>query len=167
MSSENLRQRREVIAGLAGLGAVLAGASAIADAKGSAVGHAGHDMKDAAPPPPLSAAHKALIQSTADCLRAGRLCMARCTDHLAAGTALMADCQRAVMNMLPVVEAMADVAGYANTSQDNLKTLAKTCAQFCRSCAEACEPHAAHHEECKACQDACIDCADACDALVG
>ena len=165
MSNETLHQRRDVIAGLAGLGAVLAGASAFAEPEAPAAAHAGHVMKDATPAPQLTAAHKRLIDSTAACLKAGRFCMARCTDHLASGTALMADCQRAVMNMLPVVEATFAVAGHANAKPEDLKALAKTCAQFCRSCAEACKPHSEHHEECKACEDACLDCADACDAV--
>ncbi|HQY69311.1 MAG TPA: hypothetical protein PLW13_02730 [Pseudomonadales bacterium] len=164
MSNETLHQRRDVIAGLAGLGAALAGAAAFAQPDAS-VAHAGHDMKDAAPAPVLSAAHKRLIDATAACLKAGNFCMARCTDHLATGAPLMADCQRSVMNMLPVVQATFAVAGHANAKPADLKALAKTCAQFCRSCAEACKPHSAHHEECKACEDACLDCADACDAV--
>ena len=55
MSNETLHQRRDVIAGLAGLGAALAGAAAFAQPDAS-VAHAGHDMKDAAPAPVLSAA---------------------------------------------------------------------------------------------------------------
>jgi hypothetical protein len=78
---------------------------------------------------------------------------------------MMAECQRAVMNMLAVVEAMAQVAGFANAEPKNLKQLAKTCAAFCKSCAASCEPHAAHHEECKACLDACTACAKACEAF--
>jgi len=167
MSNETLHQRRDVIAGLAGLGAVLASAATLGESGAPAGEHAGHAVKDASPPPSLSAAHKRLIEATAECLRTGRYCMARCTDHLESGSALMADCQRGVMNMLPVVGAMADVAGYASASTEDMKALAKTCAQFCRSCAEACKPHAAHHAECKACEDACRDCAKACDAIVG
>ena len=92
MPNDTLHQRRDVIAGLAGLGAVLASAVAFAEADAPADAHAGHAMKDAVPAPQPSAAHKRLIESTAACLKAGRFCMARCTDHLASGTALMADC---------------------------------------------------------------------------
>lgn len=153
MASENLLLRRNVIAGLAGVGAVLAAGAA-----------------DAAPATlpaaaPLSAEHKAVIESTAECLRAGRACLARCTDHLAAGMAGMADCQKAVMNMLAVVGAMADVAGYANASRANLAALASTCAGYCEACANACEPHAAHHVECAACRESCLACVKACRAL--
>jgi Cys-rich four helix bundle protein (predicted Tat secretion target) len=162
MSSRNdpTFNRRDALAGLAGLGAI-----ALASAVQAEDAHKDHGKPDAAPPVPLSAAHKAVIASTADCLRTGRFCLARCTDHLASGVPMMEHCQRAVMNMLAVVSAMADVAGYANAKPADLKLLAKACAEFCRSCAEACEPHASHHEECQACMDACLACAKACDAI--
>lgn len=156
------QQRRDVLAGLAGLGAVALASSAQAEEP-----HKHPAKHDAKPAAPLSAAHRAVIDSTADCLRTGRVCLARCTDHLASGAPDMEHCQRAVMNMLAVVSAMADVAGYANAKAVHLKQLARVCAAFCKSCAEACEPHAAHHEECKACMDACTTCAKACEALSG
>lgn len=159
-SSDSMLHRRDLLIGVAGLSAM-----ALASGVQAKEAH-DHDGKhDARPPVPLSAAHKAVIASTADCMRTGRVCLARCTDHLASGVPMMEHCQRAVMNMLAVVSAMADVAGYANAKSEDLKLLAKACAEFCRSCAEACEPHASHHEECQACMDACIACAKACDAI--
>lgn len=158
--SHSRLNRRDVLTGLAGFGAMALAARVQAEDA-----HKHHGKADAPPPAPLSAAHKAVIASTADCLRTGRVCLARCTDHLASGVPMMEHCQRAVMNMLAVVAAMADVAGYANAKPANFKLLAKACAEFCRSCAEACEPHAAQHEECKACMDACITCAKACEAI--
>ena len=152
--------RRELITAMAGFGAALAASTAAGEAP-----REGHAML--APAAPLSAEHKAGIAATADCLRAGRACLARCTEHLAAGMAGMAECQRAVMNMLAVVEAMADVAGFANAAPANLKALAATCAGFCDTCASACEPHAAHHEECAACRESCLACVKACRALAG
>ena len=157
MPTESRLQRREVIAGLAGLGAALT--SAATPAQSAPAG------KVAPTPAPLSAQHKAVVDSTAECLRAGRVCLARCTDHLAAGMDTMADCQRAVMNMLSVVGAMADVASFANATPANIRSLAMTCARFCDTCAAACEPHAAHHAECKDCREACLACAKACNAL--
>jgi Cys-rich four helix bundle protein (predicted Tat secretion target) len=120
------------------------------------------EVPPAAPPSP---ALQAIIDSTAQCEREGRYCLARCTDHLAAGFAKMDQCQRTIMNMLPVTGAMADVAGYRNAAPQNIKALASACAVFCRACAQACEPHASHHVECKACMDACVACAKACEAF--
>lgn len=178
MSNDSGLLRRDVVAGLAGLAALLVSARGRAQPKGPdagarpapkapAPGHEHHHpgMKDTPAAPPLSPQHKAVIETTAECLRTGRYCLARCTDHLAAGTPLMEDCQRAVMNMLTVVGAMADVAGYANAGPKNTKQLAKVCAEYCRTCAAACKPHSSHHEECQACMDACNKCAKACDAL--
>jgi Cys-rich four helix bundle protein (predicted Tat secretion target) len=163
--------RRHVLAAAAGLGATLiATSAAAADAKADkkpadkADAHAGH-AKDAPPLTPVPPAIKAVIDATAECTSAGRVCLARCTDHLATGSATMAACQRAVMNMLAVTDAMATVATYRNADPKNMKKLAEACALFCRTCAKACEEHAAHHVECKACMDACLACAKACDGV--
>ncbi len=150
--------RRNIVAGLAGIGAVLtsvAGAEQIA----------GSGMQASPPPAPRSPQLSAVAAATAECAHAGRACLARCTDHLAAGMPGMAACQRAVMNMLAVTAAMADVAGYGNAAPEDVRALAATCARFCEACAEACEPHAMHHEECRACRDACVSCAKACATL--
>ena len=175
MNSESLG-RRELIAGIAGFGAVLAAAHSVdaqpktGEAKAPAAAppaKPAHDharMKDAAPAPPISPQLAAIIESTAKCAHDGRVCLARCTDHLATGSTVMADCQRAVMNMLAVTEAMAQVAGYRNAAPKEIKALASACAQFCRACATACEPHKDHHEECKACLESCLACAKACEA---
>src|SRR4249919_3783898 len=67
--------------------------------------HAEHAVTPAAPVPP---GLQAIVESTAACQRDGRVCLARCTEHFAAGMH-MEQCQRAVMNMLAVTAAMADV----------------------------------------------------------
>jgi Cys-rich four helix bundle protein (predicted Tat secretion target) len=162
--SSHTPDRRDVLTGLAGLGAALvAGAACAQQTPQARDPHEGHQMRDAPPAGPPSAELQAVIDATAGCQRAGRVCLARCTDHLAAGTPMMEHCQRAVMNMLAVVAAMADVAGYRNAAPANMKAMASACAAFCRTCAAACEPHSGHHEECKACMDACLACAKACE----
>jgi Cys-rich four helix bundle protein (predicted Tat secretion target) len=128
-----------------------------------------HDAKPVTPAPVLSpefaTALQAIALSTAACQRDGRVCLAKCTEHLAAGMPAMETCQRAVMNMLTVTAAMADVAGYRNADSKNIKALAVACASFCRACAANCEPHKDHHAECKACMESCLACAKACEAL--
>jgi Cys-rich four helix bundle protein (predicted Tat secretion target) len=171
--------RRATLAGVAGLGALLAARVVGAQPKPSVPSkapvpssatdptkmHGAHARKDAPPAAPLSPALAAIVETTAACQRDGRFCLARCTDHLAAGTDLMAECQRSVMNMLAVTAAMANVSGYRNASPKHIKALANACAQFCRACAATCEPHKDHHEECKACLDSCLACAKACEAF--
>lgn len=164
MSSSSI-DRRDLITGLAGLGAVFVASSACAQQSPAKDPHAGHGGKDAPPAAPVTPTLQAVIDATAVCARDGRVCLARCTDHLAAGTPMMEHCQRAVMNMLAVVAAMGDVAGYRNAAPANMKALAHACAAFCKACAEACQPHASHHPECKACMDACVACANACEAF--
>ncbi|MCG3171452.1 MAG: hypothetical protein CALGDGBN_03073 [Pseudomonadales bacterium] len=167
MAEDHTIPRRDLLAGMAGLGIALGSAGALAaDEHAAHAAHAGHAAKDAAADRPVSPRLQELIRTASDCLQKGRYCLSRCTDHLAAGTGLMAECQRGVMNMLPVVGAMADVAGYASASHEDMAALATVCARFCRACAKACEPHSPHHEECQACEDACAACAEACDALV-
>jgi len=162
--------RRHVLAGIAA-GTVLVAEAALAQGPAKAPKekdpHAGHaaPAKDAPPKAPPSPKLAAVTAGVAECQRAGRACLAACTDHLAAGMATMADCQRATMNMLAVTSAMADVAGYNNAAAASMKALANACAAFCRACEKACEPHAAHHAECKACMEACRTCASACEAL--
>ena len=164
MSTEKLLQRREVVAGLAGLGAALAGADSLAQSAKS-TDHADHVKKDASSSTPLAPEVVALINSATECVAAGRVCLARCTDHMATGMSDMADCQRAVMNMLPVVTATGEVAAYSNSAMADFRSLVASCARFCETCARECEPHVAHHEECRTCRDACLACAKACKAL--
>ncbi len=113
MGTSTIR-RRELIAGLA-----LAG-TAIAAGYASAV-----PAQSASPAAELSA----VVTATAECQRAGRVCLAHCTDFLADGMSAMADCQRAVMNMLAVTGAMSDVAGFGNATATNIAALAATCAR--------------------------------------
>lgn len=183
----SVHPRRNVLAGLAGAAAGLISTQLVASsARAQATPAAtpkpaapktpappAHDhahMHDApapaaALPPAFTAALQAIVESTAACQRDGRICLAACTEHFAGGAMHMEACQRAVMNMLSVTGAMADVAGFKNASAKNVKALATACAMYCRACAAGCEPHKDHHAECKACMESCLACAKACEAL--
>lgn len=160
-SSNELLPRRELVAGLAGVGALLLAQDARAEGE---KGGKPHEHKDAPPAPPVTPALRALMDALAKCEAAGRECVSRCTEHLAAGMSEMAGCQAAVMNMLAVTDAMASVAAYRTALPKNGKALAGVCAEFCTACAIECEKHAANHAECKACGEACKACAKACQA---
>jgi Cys-rich four helix bundle protein (predicted Tat secretion target) len=158
--------RRDVFAGVAGVAALLAARGANAQPKPDKPADAQHHPaahKSAASPPPPSPALAKILETTQACVRDGRVCLARCTDHLAAGAQGMAECQRSVMNMLAVTEAMSAVAGYRNANPKQIKALAAACAEFCRACAATCEPHKDHHRECKLCMESCMACAKACE----
>jgi Cys-rich four helix bundle protein (predicted Tat secretion target) len=156
--------RRAFISGVGAATAVgLAGAAALAQDEGPAGAHPGHaDVKVPARPKEVDA----VLASTEKCQSTGSVCLSHCSYWVLSGDAKMAECQRAVMNMLAVTQAMHGVAGYNSAGTSNLASLAKTCADFCRACEKACQPHADHHPECKACMEACHACAQACDALV-
>ena len=150
-----LDRRTVVIAAVAVAGTLLATSAGAADPK-----------KEAQKPAAAGdTKRKAVVDALAVCIAASRVCMASCTDHLAMGMSNMADCQKSVMNMIPVCEAMAAVAAYNTADAKLAKSLASTCAAFCRSCEKTCEPHAAKHAECKACFEACKACAAACEAF--
>lgn len=115
---------------------------------------------------PSSKELKAVASSAFDCLRTAEVCLAQCTAVLAAGNTSMADCQRSVLNMIAVCDAMARAATYNTAEGARLKTLARVCADFCRDCEKECQRHAEAHSECKECMESCQACARACDAYV-
>ena len=164
MSTESRLQRREVIAGLAGLGAALTSAATLAQSATTTIMQSTVRKLRHRPRRSPPSTKPSSIRPPSACAPAVRASHAVPTIS-AAGMDTMAACQRAVMNMLSVVGAMADVAGFVNTTPANIRSLAMTCARFCDTCAEACEPHAAHHAECKDCREACLACAKACNAL--
>ncbi len=152
--------RREIVTGLAALGTTTLAACA-ARAHGPAHATGAHHPATT----PLSPQLSAVLSSATRCRTAGAICLAHCTDNLAAGDAHMAGCQRAVMNMLSVVSAMQEVAAYHSAEAASIAALARACAAFCRACEAQCAPHIDHHAECKECSEACRECAEACDAL--
>ncbi len=147
--------RRELLSTASGL-AVLGAVPALAQ------------NKDAKAPPPASApvltapTNKALIEAAEACARAGRDCLEMCVRTLASGDTMMAECSLTVRQMLPLCEAVADLA---RVNSAHLKAVAAICAKACRECEKVCQKHASHHAECKACQDSCHACAAECDKL--
>jgi Cys-rich four helix bundle protein (predicted Tat secretion target) len=128
---------------------------------------AGHQHDHGTPKArPVSAQLKELQNSTFDCLKVGEVCLAQCNAVLAGGKTSMAECQTAVLNMLAVVDATSKVGTYNTADMKTLKSLARTCADFCRVCEKECKPHADAHPECKDCMDACVRCYKACDAFI-
>lgn len=163
------QNRREVLTGIAGVGAVLLATDALAQKKEDAKKPEAPPKKtekDAGPPSGVTPGLQAVLDASNACLATGSVCLAQCTDHLAAGMASMADCQRAVMNMLAVTEALARTSAYRNSDKKHHKALAAVCGDYCRACAVQCEKHAGMHAECKACGEACRACAKACDTYV-
>jgi Cys-rich four helix bundle protein (predicted Tat secretion target) len=124
--------------------------------------------KDAAPkaeakgatPPSGIIANKELYESALDCIRKGEECLDHCIRSLSTGSKMMAECAGTVRAMLPMCEALVDLA---TLNSSHLKALAAVCAKVCRDCEAACKKHANHHAECKACMESCARCAAACE----
>lgn len=120
-----------------------------------------------AQPSRKQAARQVVAPLLGDCMQKAMACAAHCETELAAGNKDMAECARAVTDMLALVTALAPLV--ARESELDGK-LAAVCADACAACAKACkahEPHFAHgmHMACKACMEACQKCEPACRAL--
>lgn len=107
-----------------------------------------------------------LEAALAHCLQAGNACVAHCMTEFAQGNKDMADCNKAVHDMLATCEAMLKLTSYKS---ELAKSMAKICAEACDKCAEACKKHSDHwthgmHLVCKECYEACLECAKLCKA---
>ncbi len=114
-----------------------------------------------APTPPSGIEkHKAIYDAALECVRVGEECLDHCVRSLSTGDKMMAECAGTVRAMLPLCEAVVELA---RLDSKHLKALAAVCAKACRDCEVACKKHAGHHAECKACMESCKACAAACE----
>ncbi|MFN8644210.1 MAG: Csp1 family four helix bundle copper storage protein [Candidatus Binatia bacterium] len=95
---------------------------------------------------------RALADAASGCVRAGEACLQHCLELLAKGDTSIADCAKAVTQMLAVCRAVGPIA---DARSRHLAAMAQLCQAVCGDCAEACRKHAEHHTVCKACLDAC------------
>lgn len=112
--------------------------------------------------PAETALNKALIDAAEHCAATGRDCLELCVRTLSRGETMMAECAGTVRQMLPLCEAVAELARLKSV---HLKAVAAACAKACRECEASCAKHAGHHAECKACQESCKACATECEKL--
>ncbi len=134
--------RRELLIG-AGIGA---GALATLAASGHARAAGHHDHAQHAPQRPE------LLKALEECTSTGRRCVSHCLTTFAEGDTSLADCARAVHEMVAVCEAM-ETLTISNSS--HLAVLAKACVDVCETCRAECEKHAKMHKECRECMEAC------------
>ncbi len=113
-----------------------------------------------------SKTEKDLLTATAECESVGKICVSHCFDLISAGKTDMLACQKAVMNMLAVVEALHTTVSYGSASRSNLIMLTKACKSFCQLCKEECDKHAKHHSACKECAISCDKCVKACNTYL-
>ena len=148
-----MNRRQMILTGAAGLAAAALTRGAGADTK---------------KPPSATSAREALLVATAECRRAGDVCVAHCLSELAQGNTGMAKCSQRVDEMLALVQSTARLVAVDSTLA---RKQAELCAAACKSCHEACYEHQAHfaqgkHLACKQCGDACERCEAACRAYV-
>ena len=144
--------RRDALKATAAAGAVLS-MTALAE------GPAKAEAKSTTRPSGIEA-HKDVYLAALDCIRVGNECLDHCVRSLSTGDKMMAECAATVRAMLPLCQAVSQLA---MLDSKHFKALAAVCAQACRDCEAACKKHAGHHAECKACMDSCAKCAAACE----
>lgn len=142
--------RRTVLLG----GAALAGAAMMGNVQAADEHHHHHDA-------PLNAG---LAAAAADCVQKGQICLNHCLELLGQGEKEMADCAKAVNQMLALCGAM---QALANQNSRLMKNLAAVALEACKLCQEACKKHADKHVACKNCGESCAACAKECQKLLG
>lgn len=110
-------------------------------------------------PAPAGNAHSDVVAATQKCLAAAYACREVCVATLAKGDTMMAACMRTVSDMIPLCDAVAQLA--ASKSKHLKKTVA-ACIDACVDCEAECKKHEKMHAECKACLEACTACIAAC-----
>lgn len=107
--------------------------------------------------------HQDLINSAADCISKGEICLAHCLVLLGEGNKAMASCAQSVSQMLALCGALQKLAAQ---SAPQTKALAKVALDACTECEKECKKHEDKHAECKACRESCLDCIKQCKAAI-
>jgi len=95
---------------------------------------------------------QALAKAIAQCITAGDTCLDHCLTILGTGDTSLAECGKAVRNMLAVCNATQILV----TGKPAYITPAvQLCIDACTDCERACRKHEDRHAICKACADAC------------
>ena len=110
-------------------------------------------------PAPAGTAHGDVVAATQKCLAAAYACREICVATLAKGDTMMAACMRTVSDMIPLCEAVGQLAA---SKSKHLKKAVAACIDACVDCEAECKKHEKMHAECKACFEACTACIAAC-----
>lgn len=90
--------------------------------------------------------------AVAQCITSGEACLAHCLELLGAGDTSLAECSKAVHDMLAICRAF---GALASSGSPFLSKIVALCKEGCERCEKACDEHADKHEECGDCRDAC------------
>ena len=141
--------RRNILLGCAAISASLLASNAFAS-----MDHSKHHMESP---------HGDIIDAALSCVKKGDACVAHCIHLIQMGNRDMADCLKAVSDMLPMCNTLAKLAASQST---HLAEFAKVCITVCEDCEKECDKHADKHEACKACRDSCRSCIEQCKKLI-
>ena len=94
----------------------------------------------------------ALAQALAQCITTGNACLDHCLVLLGSGDTSLAECSKAVRNMLAVCSATQVLV---LSKPVYVKPAVQLCIDACTDCESACRKHAEQHVVCKTCADAC------------
>jgi Cys-rich four helix bundle protein (predicted Tat secretion target) len=162
MNRSKTVDRRALLPALAALGALplVAASSALAQAPKAPVAKA---ASKAAPAAAASLPRQALIDAAKRCSTIGDVCLNHCIKLTKAGDKSLEGCMNTVRAMLPVCNAVGQLA---RQDAQRLKDLVKVCADVCADCEAECRKHEFHHRECKACAEACAAMVKECKAVL-
>ncbi len=105
---------------------------------------------------------QALIDATGSCIAKGEACLAHCLVLMGDGDKAMAECAKAVNQMLATCGALQNLAAQGSRLTG---AMAGVALEACTECEKACKKHADKHAECKACMESCAECAKQCKAF--
>jgi Cys-rich four helix bundle protein (predicted Tat secretion target) len=145
--------RREILTGGALLAAAAMTKVALAADEHEHEHHHHHDM-------PM--AYAALLTAASDCLLKGQICSDHCLISLGEGDTAMAECAKAVAQMMATCGALQRLASSGSKYVPQMARLAR---DVCKDCEAACKKHADKHTQCKDCMESCANCAKECEKV--
>lgn len=95
---------------------------------------------------------EAAMRSASACIAAGQVCLQHCLGLLGVGDVALAECARAVSDMVAISQATQSLAA---AGAPELKSLAQVAVAVLGRCEEACRKQAAHHDACRDCAARC------------
>lgn len=154
MKGEAPMERRQFVTAFGAATAAVAVPKAFAQApeQGLAPGQHMHPPK-----------YKALMETSAKCVSTGNECLRHCFGMLSMKDTSMADCTKAVFDLVAACNALEAMAA---VNSPFTPPLAKTVGDVCDACKKECDKFP-KVVECKECGDACKACADECRKITG
>jgi len=118
-----------------------------------------HAADDKKPAPAAGSPTNDVVGAATKCLATAYACRDLCIATLQKGDTMMAACMRTVSDMIPLCDAVAQLAA---SKSKHLKKAVAACLDACAECEAECKKHEKMHAECKACAEACTACIAAC-----